>query len=105
MEFVIDRRQKQNRDRESVIRVPELCRQRLLGYAESFRELSRDFCGEFVWDNLDRQSILEERRLWENRQAPIPSLAIFVWVAPFRDSQKYFVSKPIQSNKNHIFPP
>lgn len=68
MEFTIDRKQRQGKDREQEIRVPELCRQRLLGYAESFQALARDFCGEFVWDNLDRQSILEEHRFWENRQ-------------------------------------
>lgn len=48
--------------------VSELCRQRLLGYAESFQELARSFGTEFTAVTEDRQSLLEEWKLWENRQ-------------------------------------
>ncbi len=66
MELGIDQKQRQSRERTA--HVPELCRQRLLGYAESFRELSKSFDGDFTGDGLDRQEVLEERRQWENRQ-------------------------------------
>lgn len=54
------------------IRLADMNKQRLLGYAESFRELAESFQEEFSADDFmlsrDRQSILEERMLWENRQ-------------------------------------
>ncbi len=46
-------------------------RGRLLAYADSFRELSRSYRGEpgqGICQGASRQQILEERRLWENRQ-------------------------------------
>ena len=51
--------------------VSDLCRRRLLSYADTFYELAKSYDGEFYsnegsWE--DRQSLLAERRLWENRQ-------------------------------------
>lgn len=48
--------------------VSDLCRRRLLNYADTFNELSRSYDGEFqpMWE--DRQRLLSEKRLWENRQ-------------------------------------
>lgn len=46
----------------------DFCRQRLLGYAESFAELADSFQEEFRAGSEDRQGVLEERRAWENRQ-------------------------------------
>jgi len=48
--------------------VSDLCRRKLLNYADTFNELSRSYDGEFqpVWN--DRQRLLSEKRLWENRQ-------------------------------------
>lgn len=46
-------------------------RGRLLAYADSFRELSRSYRGEpdqACCQGASRQQILEEHRLWENRQ-------------------------------------
>ncbi|MDE5589550.1 MAG: SpoIIE family protein phosphatase, partial [Acetatifactor sp.] len=48
--------------------VSELCRRRLLNYADSFYELARSYDGSFCPDTEDRQEILSERRIWENRQ-------------------------------------
>lgn len=48
--------------------VSELCRRRLLNYADSFYELARSYDGSFCPETEDRQEILSERRLWENRQ-------------------------------------
>lgn len=60
--------------------VNELCRQKLLGYSESFRELAKSFDGQYAeqeadamqgmygQQEADRQSILEERKLRENRR-------------------------------------
>lgn len=48
--------------------VGDLCRQKLLGYAEGFQELAKSFDGGFEGSSLDRQSRLEERKQWENRK-------------------------------------
>lgn len=48
--------------------VSDLCRRRLLNYADSFYELARSYDREFSPGEKDRQTILSERRLWENRQ-------------------------------------
>ncbi|MCM1567956.1 MAG: SpoIIE family protein phosphatase [Roseburia sp.] len=55
-------------EKKQQLQMPELCRQRLLGYADSFRELAKSFEGEFEGYGEDRRSILEKHRLWENRQ-------------------------------------
>lgn len=69
MEFSIDFRQNKNRDREKeqAIWMPEFCRQKLMGYAESFRELSRSYCVGKEEECADRQKILEEQKIKENR--------------------------------------
>lgn len=60
-----------HREQERELRtaqVSDLCRRRLLGYADSFSELAKSFEREFETDQRDRETILTERRLWENRQ-------------------------------------
>ena len=42
--------------------------EKLIGYAESFRQLAGSLDGELQMAGEDRQSMLEERRIWENRQ-------------------------------------
>lgn len=48
--------------------VSDLCRRRLLNYADTFYELARSYSREFSSDKEDRRSLLTEKRLWENRQ-------------------------------------
>lgn len=51
--------------------IPDLCRRRLLNYADSFQELARSYDLDFFSAEdmpQDRQTILAERRLLENRQ-------------------------------------
>lgn len=52
------------------IRVPELCRQKLLHYAESFRELARSLEteeDEELYRNIDRRDLLEKKKALENK--------------------------------------
>ena len=90
MMFADSRRRKRVVDKRSVgkaekkrqqgqyVRLTDMSRQRLLGYAESFRELSEkfrqesgremtvpDLAGEVV-QSRDRQAVLEERREGKN---------------------------------------
>ena len=60
-------RQKENRELQS-LQLSDLCRRKLLNYADTFYELARSYDGEFSPDGMDRQSVLASRRLWENRQ-------------------------------------
>lgn len=48
--------------------VSDLCRRRLLGYADSFHELARSYDWEFEPEQGNRETVLLERRLWENGQ-------------------------------------
>ncbi len=72
MVFTLDRKQwmteRQSRGEKQCAQISDLCKQRLLGYAESFRELARSFGEEFPTAAGDRQSLLEEKKIWENRQ-------------------------------------
>lgn len=67
------RRQSRNREeeREQAAWTPEFCRQKLLGYADSFKELSRIFYEDernMPREHYHRSYILEEQRIHENRQ-------------------------------------
>jgi len=46
----------------------DLCRRKLLNYADTFYDLAKSYEKEFRPEQEDRQSLLTERRLWENRQ-------------------------------------
>lgn len=48
--------------------VSDLCRRRLLSYADSFYELAKSYDREFHPENGNREAVLAERRLWENHQ-------------------------------------
>ena len=62
------------RQEQLSIMLSDYGRGRLLAYADSFRELSRSYRGELPYgkpgqrEGASRQQVLEERRLWENRQ-------------------------------------
>lgn len=71
IEYYRERKAEGKRDHEEEIRtaqVSDLCRRKLLNYADTFYELSRSYDGDFKAMDGDRQNLLAERRLWENRQ-------------------------------------
>ena len=47
--------------------VSDLCRRRLLNYADSFHELAKSYDREFVTEQKDREAVLTPPRLWERR--------------------------------------
>lgn len=65
--FVVMRRKGEEKALQTA-QVSDLCRRRLLGYADSFHELARSYGREFNSDRSDREGILTEHRLWESRQ-------------------------------------
>lgn len=48
--------------------ISDLCRRKLLNYADSFQELARSYDREFEPEEDSRETLLMERRLWENGQ-------------------------------------
>ena len=48
--------------------ISDLCRRKLLNYADSFQELARSYDREFVPESGGREAVLTQRRLWESRQ-------------------------------------
>lgn len=63
-QFLEDRR----RTGEQLYRIPDVCGTKLIGYAESFRQLAKSFGQEESEEPQDRRGILEEERLKENCQ-------------------------------------
>ena len=66
--MVIGKREQKNPEQKLCAQVSMLCRQKLLGYAESFEELGRSFHDEVRIVGDDRQSILEKCLLQQSRQ-------------------------------------
>lgn len=61
------RRSVENRDLQTA-QMSDLCRRRLLSYADSFYELARSYDREFALEGASKQTMLMEKKLWENRQ-------------------------------------
>lgn len=61
------RRKEEDKELQTA-QVSDLCRRRLLNYADSFCELAKSYDGAFEPEQGGRETILMERRLWESRQ-------------------------------------
>ena len=61
-------RRKEEEKKLQTAQVSDLCRRRLLNYADSFCELAKSYDQEFDQEYQDRGTLFMERRLWENRQ-------------------------------------
>lgn len=61
-------RRKEEEKKLQTAQVSDLCRRRLLNYADSFCELAKSYAQEFGEEYQDRGTLFMERRLWENRQ-------------------------------------
>ena len=61
-------RRKEEEKRLQTAQVSDLCRRRLLNYADSFCELAKSYDQELSQEYQDRGTLFMERRLWENRQ-------------------------------------
>ena len=66
--MIIGKRERENPEREQCAQISLLCRQKLLGYAESFGELGRSFRQEIQITGEDRQNILEKCLFQQSRQ-------------------------------------
>ena len=66
--MIIGKKEQERLEKEQCAQVSLLCRQKLMGYAESFEELGRSFRQEIQITGNDRQNILEKCMLWQSRQ-------------------------------------
>ena len=66
--MIIGKKEQERLEKEQCAQVSLLCRQKLMGYAESFEELGRSFRQEIQITGDDRQNILEKCMLWQSRQ-------------------------------------
>ena len=66
--MIIGKKEQERLEREQCAQISLLCRQKLMGYAESFEELGRSFHDEARIVGDDRQSILEKCLLQQSRQ-------------------------------------
>lgn len=80
------------------LEVPDLCKRRLLGYAETFRELARSLGGEFEVTKGDRQNLLDARARWENRQVIGNNLKEVAQIMT-RVADEVFLYEPVEDKK------
>ena len=65
--MIIGKKEQERLEREQCAQISLLCRQKLMGYAESFEELGKSFRQEIQITGEDRQNILEKCMLWQSR--------------------------------------
>ncbi len=58
--MIIGKKEQERLEREQCAQISLLCRQKLMGYAESFEELGKSFRQEIQIAGEDRQNILEK---------------------------------------------
>ena len=71
--MIIGKKEQERLEREQCAQISLLCRQKLMGYAESFEELGRSFHDESRIVGDDRQSILEKCLLPAAEPRPGPT--------------------------------
>ncbi len=82
------------------LEVPDLCKRRLLGYAETFQELARSLGEEFEAEMIqgDRQSLLDARTRQENRQVIGNNLSEVAQIMT-QVADEVFVYEPVEEKK------
>ncbi len=86
---------------EQTARITDLCRQKLLGYAESFQELAKSFDSKFEGSATDRQGLLDERKLWENQKVIYDNLAEVAQIME-KVAKEEFHYRPIESKTEKL---
>lgn len=66
--MILGKRGREDQESTHCAQVSMLCRQKLLGYAESFEQLGKSFQQECNVTGEDRRTVLEKCMLWESRQ-------------------------------------
>lgn len=97
MAFILDRK----REEQYSAQISDLCKQRLLGYAETFQELARSFDGEFIATGSDRQSLLDARKSWESRQVICSNLNEVAQIMT-EMAREVFYYQPLEERKRRM---
>lgn len=91
-------RGKVDKSEDRHILISDYGKRRLLTYADSFRELARSFNKDFDFEGADRQTFLEARKLWENRQVLSDNLNEMAQIMT-RVASEVFRYRPLDSRK------
>lgn len=83
------------------IEVSDYGKRRLLTYADSFRELAKNFEGTFDYETQDRQSMLEARKLWESRQVLCRNLNEMAQIMT-NVASEVFRYRPLEEKKHKL---
>lgn len=97
MAFITEKRKEESYS----VQVSDLCKRRLLGYAETFRELAKSFDGDFVASGSDRQSTLDARKFWESRQVICSNLNEVAGIIQ-KVAGEVFYYQPLEEKKRRI---
>lgn len=81
--------------------VSDLCRRRLLSYADSFCELAKSYDREFEPEDGGREAVLMERRLWESRQIISGHLNEMAKIMT-EAAEEMLVFRPMESKKRRL---
>lgn len=97
MAFILERK----KEEQYSAQISDLCKQRLLGYAETFQELARSFDGEFIATGSDRQSLLDARKSWESRQVICSNLHEVAQIMTDM-AKEVFYYQPLEERKRRM---
>lgn len=100
--MLIGKREQESLEKEKCAQVSLLCRQKLLGYAESFEELGRSFRRETKITGEDRQGTLEKYMLWQSRQIMGDHLQEVARIME-RVAVEELVYRPLEEKKKKVF--
>lgn len=89
------------RQEDRNIEVSDYGKRRLLTYADSFRELARSFQGSFDFETQDRQTMLEARRMWENRQVLCENLNEMAQIMT-RAASEVYQYRPLEERRRRV---
>ncbi len=81
--------------------VSDICKRKLLGYAESFQALAGSFGGEMQSGEGDRSSVLCARRFWESRQAISNNLREVSHIIE-NVADEVFTYQPLEERKRRV---
>ncbi len=97
---------KVDRPSENVLEIWEFGKNRLLGYADSFRELAKNLKGDFEFSSREvpsreREEILMARNQWENRQVLCDHLAEMAQIMT-KVALEVFRYRPVEERRRRI---
>lgn len=86
---------------ENLLEISDFGKSRLMGYADSFRELAKNLEGDFEYQSDDREKMLMARNQWENRQVLCDHLVEMAQIMTKVASEVYRY-RPVEERRRKI---